>query len=84
MTTTTTGTARFGSAAWWRGATDAPGPVRLIRLVVGGIFLSEGIQKFAHPATLGPGRFAAQTPLPAPAFVAYLDGVFEVAAGCCW
>jgi putative oxidoreductase len=55
--------------------------VLLIRLVVGGIFLSEGIQKFLYPATLGPGRFAHDTPLPAPALFAYLDAGFEIACG---
>jgi uncharacterized membrane protein YphA (DoxX/SURF4 family) len=30
----------------------------LIRLMVGGVFLSEGIQKFLEPASRGAGRFA--------------------------
>jgi putative oxidoreductase len=30
----------------------------LIRLMAGGVFLSEGIQKFVYPAQLGAGRFA--------------------------
>ena len=30
----------------------------LIRLMVGIVFLSEGIQKFLYPAEMGPGRFA--------------------------
>ncbi|PKW18285.1 DoxX family protein [Saccharopolyspora spinosa] len=62
-------------------STDAPAATILIRLVVGGIFLSEGIQKFLFPAKLGPGRFAKETPLPAPEFFAYLDGVFEIGCG---
>ncbi|MCI2418769.1 DoxX family protein [Saccharopolyspora sp. K220] len=62
-------------------ATTAPAAVILIRIVVGGIFLSEGIQKFLFPGELGPGRFAKQTPLPAPEFFAYLDGVFEIGCG---
>lgn len=61
--------------------TDAPKWVILIRLVVGGIFLSEGIQKFLFPEELGPGRFAAITPLPAPGFFAYLGGTFEIVCG---
>ncbi|MFI0470719.1 MULTISPECIES: DoxX family protein [Saccharopolyspora] len=61
--------------------TQAPAAVILIRLVVGGIFLSEGIQKFLFPGELGPGRFAKETPLPAPGFFAYLDGVFEIGCG---
>jgi uncharacterized membrane protein YphA (DoxX/SURF4 family) len=30
----------------------------LIRIINGGIFLPEGIQKFLYPVDLGPGRFA--------------------------
>ncbi len=36
----------------------APAAVILIRLMVGGIFLAEGIQKFLYPGELGAGRFA--------------------------
>ena len=32
-------------------------PIVLIRLLVGAVFLSEGIQKFLFPASLGVGRF---------------------------
>ena len=32
--------------------------VLLIRILVGWVFVSEGIQKFVFPATLGVGRFA--------------------------
>lgn len=60
---------------------DAPRAVILIRLVVGGVFLSEGIQKFLFPDELGPGRFAALTPLPAPTFFGYLGGTFEIICG---
>ena len=38
--------------------TKAPAATVLIRIVVGGIFLTEGIQKFLYPAELGAGRFA--------------------------
>lgn len=72
---------RTGSLRWWLGPTTAPAAVVLIRIVVGGIFLSEGVQKFLFPAALGPGRFASQTPLPAPALFAYLDGGFEIGCG---
>jgi plastocyanin/uncharacterized membrane protein YphA (DoxX/SURF4 family) len=39
---------------------DARGPAAtiLVRVMVGSVFLSEGIQKFLLPATLGAGRFA--------------------------
>lgn len=38
-------------------ASSAPTSTILIRLMVGGVFLSEGIQKFLKPASLGAGRF---------------------------
>ncbi len=37
---------------------DASWAVLLIRLMVGWVFLTEGIQKFLFPAALGAGRFA--------------------------
>ena len=37
---------------------SAPRAVFLIRLMVGGVFLAEGIQKFLYPSELGAGRFA--------------------------
>jgi putative oxidoreductase len=36
---------------------NAPAAVILIRLMVGAVFVSEGIQKFLYPAELGSGRF---------------------------
>ena len=39
-------------------ATNAPAAVILIRVTVGAIFLSEGIQKFLFPGEVGAGRFA--------------------------
>jgi len=38
-------------------ASDAPAAVLLIRLMVGAVFVSEGIQKSLFPAALGVGRF---------------------------
>ncbi len=38
--------------------TSVPRAVILIRLLVGGVFLTEGIQKFLFPGELGVGRFA--------------------------
>jgi putative oxidoreductase len=61
-------------------ATTAPAEVILIRLVVGCVFLSEGMQKFLFPAALGVGRFA-QIPIPAPQFFAPFVGVFEIGCG---
>lgn len=45
----------------------------LIRLIVGAVFLSEGIQKYLFPEALGAGRFA-KIGLPSPEFF----GVFVV------
>jgi uncharacterized membrane protein YphA (DoxX/SURF4 family) len=59
---------------------NAPHAVILIRLAVGAIFLSEGIQKFLFPADLGAGRFA-KIGIPAPRFFAPIDGIFEIACG---
>ena len=52
----------------------------LIRLMVGAVFLSEGIQKFLYPAMRGPGRFEKMG-FPEPEFFGYFVGVFEIASG---
>jgi uncharacterized membrane protein YphA (DoxX/SURF4 family) len=52
-------------------------PAIFCRLVVGLIFLSEGIQKFLFPAELGPGRFT-KIGFHDPAFWAYFTGSFEI------
>ncbi|HKB41779.1 MAG TPA: DoxX family protein [Gemmataceae bacterium] len=61
-------------------ATDAPAAVILIRLIVGGVFLSEGIQKFLFPDALGVGRFA-KIGIPAPEVMAPFVGVCEIVCG---
>jgi uncharacterized membrane protein YphA (DoxX/SURF4 family) len=61
-------------------STQAPAAVAIIRLMVGAVFLSEGIQKFMFPADVGAGRFA-KIGFPAPEFVAPLVGSFEVVCG---
>ena len=61
-------------------ATRAPGAVILIRLIVGVVFLSEGIQKFLFPDELAAGRFA-KIGLPNPEFLGPFVGTFEVACG---
>jgi putative oxidoreductase len=38
--------------------TAAPAATILVRLLVGGVFFTEGIQKFLYPAELAAGRFA--------------------------
>lgn len=52
----------------------------LIRLMVGAVFLSEGIQKFLFPMVRGVGRFM-KIGLPAPEFLGYFVGTFEVVCG---
>lgn len=55
-------------------------PLLLIRLIVGIIFLTEGILKFVYPGELGAGRFA-HIGLPMPHMLAPLVGGVEIAAG---
>jgi len=52
----------------------------LVRLVVGLIFLSEGIQKYLLPELLGTGRFL-KIGFSNPAFWSYFTGTFEVLCG---
>ena len=52
----------------------------LLRVLVGWVFLSEGIQKFLFPAALGPGRFA-KIGIPAPSLTAPFVGIVEVVCG---
>jgi uncharacterized membrane protein YphA (DoxX/SURF4 family) len=61
-------------------STSAPASVILIRLVVGGVFLSEGIQKFLYPAENGVGRFT-KIGIPAPEVMAPFVGVVEIVCG---
>lgn len=61
-------------------ATEAPPAVVLIRLIVGGVFLSEGIQKFLYPDALGVGRFT-KIGIPAPEGMAPFVGVCEIVCG---
>src|ERR1051325_11530537 len=60
--------------------TSAPAGVILIRLMVGGVFLSEGIQKFLFPVDAGAGRFA-RIGIPSPKFLAPFVGVVEIVCG---
>ncbi|MBN1294214.1 MAG: DoxX family protein [Candidatus Latescibacteria bacterium] len=61
-------------------ATSAPYSVGLIRLMVGAVFLSEGIQKFLYPDSLGVGRFIT-IGIPFPEILAPFVGVFEITCG---
>jgi uncharacterized membrane protein YphA (DoxX/SURF4 family) len=60
--------------------TDNSKTTILIRLMVGAVFLSEGIQKFMFPEIRGAGRFA-KIGLPSPEFLGSFVGSFEVVCG---
>ena len=61
--------------------TDNQSTTVLIRLMVGVVFLSEGIQKFLFSDKLGAGRFV-KIGLPSPDFFGPFVGTFEIACGC--
>jgi uncharacterized membrane protein YphA (DoxX/SURF4 family) len=52
----------------------------LVRLIVGLIFLTEGIQKYLFPELLGTGRFL-KIGFSHPEFWAYFTGTFEIICG---
>ena len=52
----------------------------IVRLIVGLIFLSEGVQKYLFPELLGPGRFL-KIGFSDPSFWAYFTGTFEIICG---
>ena len=66
-------------------STSAPAATIVVRLMVGAVFVSEGIQKFLFPDALGAGRFLEMVcrirnfsvPLSAPSRS-------RAAASCCW
>lgn len=60
--------------------TPEQGSIILIRLMVGAVFLSEGIQKFLFPALRGAGRFE-KIGLPSPEFLGSFVGFFEILCG---
>ncbi|MFO7977606.1 MAG: DoxX family protein [Bacteroidales bacterium] len=61
-------------------ATDNAASTLLIRLMVGAVFFSEGIQKFLFPALRGAGRFE-NIGLPNPEFLGVFVGFFEIFCG---
>jgi putative oxidoreductase len=61
-------------------ATNNLSSIILIRMIVGAVFLSEGIQKFIYPDVLGIGRFI-RIGIPAPAFFAPFVGIVEIIFG---
>ena len=60
--------------------TDLSKTTILIRLMVGFVFFSEGVQKFLFADTLGTGRFA-KIGLPNPEFLGPFVGSFEIVCG---
>jgi len=54
--------------------------ILLVRILVGWVFLSEGIQKFLFPAALGAGRFV-KIGIPFPQFSGPFVGVVEIVCG---
>jgi putative oxidoreductase len=60
--------------------TSAPPAVVLIRVLVGCVFVSEGIQKFLFPDAVGAGRFE-KIGIPAPDVMAPFVGVVEIVCG---
>ena len=59
---------------------DAPASVAIVRVLVGAVFLSEGVQKFLFPAELRVGRFT-KIGIPRPELLAPFVGVVEIVAG---
>ncbi len=60
--------------------TDRAATTLLIRLMVGLVFLSEGIQKFLFPGQRGAGRFE-KIGLPEPEFLGAFVGSLEILCG---
>src|SRR5664279_1798409 len=60
--------------------TDKNNSAILVRLTVGLIFLTEGIQKYLFPNLLGTGRFLT-IGFSNPSFWAYFTGTFEIICG---
>ncbi len=60
--------------------TTAPAATLIIRLLVGPIFLSEGIQKFLYPDENGVGRFA-KIGIPSPELTSPFVGIVEIVCG---
>lgn len=59
---------------------EGPAANLLVRLLVGGVFLSEGLQKFIYPDALGVGRFA-KIGIPAPSVMGPFVGIIEIGCG---
>ena len=55
-------------------------PIIIIRIMVGFVFISEGIQKFLYPEIRGVGRFI-KIGIPYPEFFGYFVPTFEIICG---
>jgi uncharacterized membrane protein YphA (DoxX/SURF4 family) len=62
-------------------ATHAPTSVVLIRILVGWVFLSEGIGKFLYPVEQAAGRFEKIPAIPLPHFFGPFVGGVEIVCG---
>jgi len=69
--------ARTASPEW---TTRTAKALLLVRILVGWVFVSEGIQKFVFPAQLGVGRFE-KIGIPSPHVMAPFVGSVEIACG---
>ncbi|MBA3888179.1 MAG: DoxX family protein [Acidobacteria bacterium] len=63
-----------------RRVSAAPTATLLIRVMVGAVFLSEGIQKYLYAADVGAGRFA-RIGIPNPEIMGPLVGAVEIICG---
>jgi putative oxidoreductase len=61
-------------------STRAPASVVLFRVMVGAVFLTEGVQKFLYPEELGAGRFV-KIGIPAPEVMGPFVGVVGIVCG---
>lgn len=75
-------TGSLASKSRWQRVLEsrAPAATVLIRVAVGVVFASEGIQKFLYPDALGAGRFA-KIGIPAPEVMGPFVGIVEVVCG---
>ena len=60
--------------------TSAPASAIIIRILVGAVFVSEGIQKFLFPDDVGVGRFT-RIGIPSPEIMAPFVGIVEIVCG---
>ena len=61
-------------------AAHGPGAILMVRLLVGGVFLLEGMKKFIFVEQWGAGRFA-RIGIPAPGIMGPFVGVVEIVCG---